>query len=145
MEAKFCLRTIPLLSVELYADCPEYAFPYLFPQHFYLFQAICREFDIELSKVPNDNIARFGYYLDVCRAMYDFRIRNRLSPPEMCAFIYGFALRDVRQMLKDCDKSPSRIFMVHASSADQDKVLSDDLNPKNPSIEKEEDENDVIV
>ena len=124
MEAKLCLRTIPSLSVDLYIAHPEYAFPYLFPQHFYMLQAICREFDIDLPNVPNGNIARFKYYLDVCRAMYEFRKRNNLSPSEMCAFVYGFALRDVRQMLADCDKSPSRIFMVHASPADQKKALS---------------------
>lgn len=129
MEAKFCLRSIPLLSISLYASYPEYAFPYLFPQHFYMLQAICREFDIDLPNIPNGNIARFGYYLDVCRAMYEFRINNDLSPSEMCAFVYGFALRDVQRMLADCDKTPSRIFMVHASPADQKNVLSGELKP----------------
>ena len=124
MEAKFCLRSIPLLSLGLYIAHSEYAFPYLFPQHFYLLQAICREFDIDLPNVPNGNIARFKYYLEVCRAMYEFRVGHDLSPSEMCTFIYGFALRDVRRMLADCDKSPSRIFMVHASPADQKKALS---------------------
>lgn len=129
LEAKYCLRSIPLLSIGLYTAYPEYAFPYLFPQHFYMLQAICKEFDIDLRNIPNGNIARFGYYLDVCRVMYDFRIRNGLSSSEMCAFIYGFALRDVRQMLADCDKTPSRIFMVHASPADQKNVLSGELKP----------------
>lgn len=124
MEAKCCLRSIPFLSVGLYTLYPEYAFPYLFPQHFYMLQALCREFDIDLPNVPNGNIARFRYYLDVCRAMYEFRISHDLSPSEMCAFVYGFALRDVRRMLAECDKSPSRIFMVHASPADQQKTLS---------------------
>ena len=133
-EAKFCLRSIPILSLGLYVSHPEYAFPYLFPQHFYLLQVICREFDIDLPHIPKGNIARFGYYLAVCRAMYDFRINNGLSPSEMCAFIYGFALRDVRKMLADCDKSPSRIFMVHASASDQEKVLSDDLKPETVSV-----------
>lgn len=134
MEAKFCLRSIPILSLGLYAAHPEYAFPYLFPQHFYLLQAICREFDIDLPNIPKGNIARFRYYLAVCRAMYDFRINNGLSPAEMCAFVYGFALRDVRKTLADCDKSPSRIFMVHASAADQEKVLSGDIDPKKISV-----------
>lgn len=129
MEAKFCLRSIPMVSLGLYEAYPEYAFPYLFPQHFYLLQAVCREFDIDLPNIPNGNIARFRYYLDVCRAMYDFRIANGLSPAEMCAFVYGFALRDVRRMLAECDKSPSRIYMVHASKADQDAVLSGELKP----------------
>lgn len=124
MEAKCCLRSIPLLSLGLYMAHSEYAFPYLFPQHFYLLQAICREFDIDLPNVPNGNVARFKYYLEVCRAMYKFRVCHDLSPSEMCAFVYGFALRDVRRMLADCDKSPSRIFMVHASPADQKKALS---------------------
>lgn len=128
MEAKFCLRSIPLLSLNLFKAYPEYAFPYLFPQHFYMLQALCREFDIDLPNVPNGNISRFRYYLDVCRAMYEFRISHDLSPSEMCAFVYGFALRDVRQMLADCDKTPSRIFMVHASPADQEKVLSGELS-----------------
>ena len=42
MEAKLCLRSIPRLSVNLYTAYPEYAFPYLFPQHFYLFHLIHR-------------------------------------------------------------------------------------------------------
>lgn len=134
MEAKLCLRSIPLVSLGLYAAYPEYAFPYLFPQHFYLLQAICREFEIDLPNLPKGNIARFGYYLDICRAMYGFRIRNGLSPSEMCAFVYGFALRDVRRMLADCDKSPSRIFMVHASAADQEKVLSRELQLDKVSV-----------
>ena len=134
MEAKLCLRSIPLVSLGLYAAYPEYAFPYLFPQHFYLLQAICREFDIDLPYLPKGNIARFSYYVDICRAMYRFRIRNGLSPSEMCAFVYGFALRDVRKMLADCDKSPSRIFMVHANAADQEKVLSGELKQDEVSV-----------
>ena len=134
MEAKLCLRSIPLVSLGLYAAYPEYAFQYLFPQHFYLLQTICREFDIDLPNLPKGNIARFGYYVDICRAMYGFRVRNGLSPSEMCAFVYGFALRDVRRMLADCDKSPSRIFMVYASAADQEKVLSSELKQTEVSV-----------
>ena len=134
MEAKLCLRSIPLVSLGLYAAYPEYAFPYLFPQHFYLLQTICREFDIDLPNLPKGNIARFGYYVDICRAMYGFRVRNGLSPSEMCTFVYGFALRDIRRMLADCDKSPSRIFMVHASAADQEKVLSRELKQDKISV-----------
>ena len=134
MEAKFCLRSIPFLSINLYRSYPEYAFPYLFPQHFYLFQAICKEFDIDLPNIPNKNIARFQYYLTICRAMYDFRVSNGLSPSEMCAFIYGFAMRDVRKIVANCDKSPSRIFMVHAGEADQKTVLSSELRTDKISV-----------
>lgn len=128
MEAKFCLRSVPPLSLRLYAAYPEYAFPYLFPQHFYLLQAICKEYDIDLPRLGKGNVARFNYYLGICRAMHEFRINNGLSPAEMCVFIYGFALRDVKKAIADCDKSPSRIYMVHASRADQEGLLSESLD-----------------
>ena len=127
-EAKMCLRSIPRVSIVLYSLCPEYAFPYLLPQHFFILQAICKEFDIDLPTVKkDDNIARFRYYLEICRAMYEFRVRHGLSPSEMCAFVYGFAMREVNAMLQEEDKEPSRIFMVYASPADQKNILAGQL------------------
>ena len=129
-EAKLCLRAIPRISIILYVRYPEYAFPYLFPQHFYLFQAICKEFEIELPDIPpkKDNIARFRYYVEICRAMHEFRIKHELSPAELCAFVYGFALRDIEAIRRNCSKEPTRIFMVHASPADQNGILREELN-----------------
>ena len=129
-EAKLCLRAIPRISIILYAQYPEYAFPYLFPQHFYLLQAICKEFEIDLPDLPpkKDNIARFRYYVEICRAMYEFRIKHELSHAELCAFVYGFALRDIEAIRRNCSKEPTRIFMVHASPADQNGILREELN-----------------
>lgn len=129
-EAKFSLRAIPRISIVLYILYPEYAFPYLFPQHFYILQAICKEFEIEIPDIPpkKDNIARFRYYVEICRAMYEFRIKHGLSPAELCAFVYGFALRDVEAMRRNSDKEPTRIFMVHASAADQNGILAKEFD-----------------
>jgi len=135
-EAKRCLRSIPRISLYLYAQYPEYAFPYLLPQHFYILRTICREFDIELPPIPprNDNIARFFYYVDICRAMYEFRIKHDLSPSELCAFIYGFAMRDVKCIIENVEKEPRNIFMVYASPEDQKTILHGSLDSKTVAV-----------
>lgn len=135
-EAKASLSAIPRISVILYGLYPEYAFPYLFPQHFYLLQAVCKEFGIDLADIPpkNNNSARFRYYAEICRAMHEFRIAHKMSPSELCAFVYGFALRDIDEIKRNIGKEPMRIFMVYANQADQSGILNEKLDEKTVSM-----------
>jgi hypothetical protein len=54
---------------------------------------IADEFDIELPKLPQkaDYRARTWHYANLCKAFYKFRVENRLSYCEFCAFLYDFA------------------------------------------------------
>jgi len=135
-EAKQCLRSIPRISLFLFSHCSDYAFPYLFPQHFYILQAICKEFDIKLPPLPDkkDSIARFCYYVDICRALYEFRVRNNMTPSELCAFVYGFAMRDVKNIIANCQKHARNIYMVIASAVDQAKLLNKNLKDETVAV-----------
>lgn len=78
-----------LLSVEL----PELFVPYYFKYNFNIFEKIANEFGIELLPLPlkRDYEDRFYYYAAICVSLLDFRKHHKLSPYELCAFLYDFA------------------------------------------------------
>ena len=72
---------------------PDIFVPYYFICNYNILHMIADEFDIELPKLPQkaDYRARIWYYADLCKAFYKFRVENRLSYCEFCAFLYDFA------------------------------------------------------
>lgn len=118
-DAKNALRSVPFLSAQLFCLCPEYAFPYLLPQHFHLLKAVCEILHITLPDIPkSSSVARFGYYSKLCRAIYDFRVAQRLSPIEMCVLAYGYAIRLVDRFILDGNVRPNKVYSVYAGKAD---------------------------
>jgi hypothetical protein len=87
------------LSYALYVLSPEYYFPNLFIFNFLTLNRIADNFEIDLPVIPkkSDYKARCMYYMDLCETFYDFRIKNNLSPSELCAFLYDFASKSVQQ------------------------------------------------
>jgi hypothetical protein len=87
------------ISYALYVFSSEYYFPNLFKCNFLILNRIVDNFEIELPSIPkkSDYQARCMYYMDLCKSFYDFRIKNNLSPSELCAFLYDFAPKFVRQ------------------------------------------------
>jgi hypothetical protein len=98
-DYKLMLLINTALSYSLYAYSPEYYFPNLFTFNFITLNRIADNFEIDLPSVPKKSNykARCMYYMDLCRAFYDFRIKNNLSPPELCAFLYDFAPESIKQ------------------------------------------------
>lgn len=80
-------------STFCYLMFPDVFVPYYFKYNFNVLEKIAIEFGIELPLVPakKDYKARFFYYGELCNALYDFRIEHKLTPYELCAFLYDFA------------------------------------------------------
>jgi hypothetical protein len=57
-----------------------------------------------------------SYYGKINKILYDFRIENQLTPEEMCAFLYDFALNmvysdSIEKKIEDLS-SPSKVWLV---------------------------------
>lgn len=87
------LNGITWISFLLYYYTPEFFFPNIFIYRFFDLHKIADTFDIDLPLIPkkSDYKARCMYYWNLCEAFYQFRIKNNLSPAELCAFLYDFA------------------------------------------------------
>lgn len=112
--------SMPLLSCELYSKSPNFAFPYLFPVHFYRFRQICEFLGIVLPKLPrrNDHMGRCNYIFELMRVMFDFRKEYSLSPEELCTLVYGYASRFIVTYLRDEIPAANRVCMVGATPDD---------------------------
>lgn len=128
-EARFCQREIPCFSVLEYLTHPNYAFPYLFPLHFYKFSEICRLFEIQIPVLPSrtQHLERIYYYYDLCRSLYNFRLEHNLTPVELCVFLYGFAIRFLEKFIEMELPEPNQIFMIGANEDDAEETLSKKL------------------
>lgn len=118
---------IPEESVLWFLKYPDYAFPYLYPSHFFIFQGIMDNFDIPLPPIPKSSKAleRCNYYFDICRSLYDFRQQYHLSPVELCVFLYGFARRYIPYVIKNINELPpaNNIFLVAGKPDDCENCL----------------------
>jgi hypothetical protein len=84
---------VALISLGLHLAHPEFYVPYMFRRRFDKFQEICLQFGIPLPPAPGKGSkeARTRYYGAINHALYEFRMSYRLSPPDLCAFLYDFA------------------------------------------------------
>lgn len=112
-----------LLSVEL----PELFVPYYFKYNFNIFEKIANEFGIELLPLPlkRDYEDRFYYYAAICVSLLDFRKQHKLSPYELCAFLYDFAPKYIggidSYIINDLPEPKSAFFI---GGSKDDKFLS---------------------
>lgn len=108
------LAQVAELSVALYSCFPDYFIPYFFAGQFYLLEQICRTFEIPLPDVPakKDFNRRVAYYAELCKGLYEFRQSCRLSPAELCAFLYSFAPNLIITETEDELPSPMKIWIV---------------------------------
>lgn len=93
-DSKQMLGYIQPISYILSRFSPDYFFPYLFLCRIFDLNRIADAFDIVLPKLPKrvDYYARCMYYWELCEVFYRFREENGLSPIELWAFLYDFAL-----------------------------------------------------
>jgi len=111
---QFWTTQIKYISNILYSVFPEYFFPYLLDCEFNKFQNICNEFNIPISEVPKKNNweNRASFYIDLCNALYEFRMINNLTPSELCAFLYDFAPNYLNEIEDFELPSPSKVWFV---------------------------------
>ena len=78
------------LSFYLYKKNPSYFIPYMFLLRYNYIRQILEDYDLDIKEVPGKaNFKdRCFYYLDMCDALTKFREFNKLTGPELCAFIY---------------------------------------------------------
>ena len=64
--------------------------PWLLQNQFHLYERICEEFNIETPDIPlqREKEDRWNYYSKICLALWDFRVSNDLSIPELWAFLF---------------------------------------------------------
>lgn len=81
------------LSFLFYFKAPEYFVPNLFRFRFFDLNKVADVFGIDLPSIPKkpDYRARCMYYWQLCEVLRKFRMKNDLSPSELCAFLYDFA------------------------------------------------------
>jgi len=91
------------ISFGLYCAAPECFLPYRFRRKFDQLITICQFFNIPLPEAPTKGKKkeRKEYYAQVNSSFHEFRQRYNLSPPEMCAFLYDFAVKSIQ---RDTDK-----------------------------------------
>ena len=107
------VNIIEEMSFGLYLAHPDFFLPYLFQNKFYQFQKLCEAYAIPLPPVPGkrDMKARIFYYLQINQALQEFRQLRCLSPAEMCAFLYDFALNAL--MKQDAElPEPSKVWLI---------------------------------
>jgi len=83
----------------LYFSHPQYCFPYFFDGSYYRLHAIFEEFGIYSPPIPKrkDFYGIVFHYVELCRSLYDFRIKFKMNEYELPAFLYGFAPNVVRE------------------------------------------------
>jgi hypothetical protein len=108
---------INFISDILYALYPEYFFPYVFHGEYYKFQNICQEFEIPIPPVPKkkDWESRAMFYIEICESLLEFRKFSGLSPGELGAFLYDFALNVIDHTLDNEMPKPSKAWFVGAN------------------------------
>lgn len=119
----------------LHVKFPNTFIPYYFKFNFNVLQLIADEFEIELPEIPlkKEYKGRFLYYGEICKALTKFRRENRLSPYELCAFLYDFAPNYIggidSYIVKDLPEPKGAYFI---GGAKNDIFLSDDVNTLTP-------------
>ena len=78
------------LSFYLYKKDPSYFIPYMFLLRYHYIRQIMEDYDLDIMEIPGkaNFKARCLYYFYICDALSQFRVLNRLTGPELCAFLY---------------------------------------------------------
>ncbi|MRM94375.1 type I restriction endonuclease subunit R [Riemerella anatipestifer] len=118
------LQINTMMSFFFYAIANDYTVPNLFTYRFFDLNKIADTFNIELPPIPkkSDYRARCMYYIDLCEVFYKFRIENKLSPSELCAFLYDFALNFTDRNLENIPP-PSQVWFIGGKTSVEEKDL----------------------
>jgi hypothetical protein len=126
----FRVDDIPFLSECLYFMYPKYCFPYYFSRLYHVVEAIFNEFGIFLPPPPKktDEYKRMFHYVELCRSLYDFRIKFGMSEYELPAFLYGFAVEMVKKYeITDELPEPRKAYFIGGGKKDKTVDVSDDF------------------
>jgi hypothetical protein len=111
---------IGAISLGLHLTHSNFFLPYNFRNKFSQLEEIHAEFGIPLPVVPGkfSKGERALYYLAVNETWLEFRSQHELSPAEMCAFLYDFALQFTTPLGAMDLPSPSKAWVITGGSWD---------------------------
>ncbi len=118
LDAETIALNINLVSLGLHFAHSEFFIPYGFTTAFYILLQIGDTFSLEIPPVPKkgDFAGKAAYYDKINQSFQDFRKAFSMSPSEICAFLYDFAL----EFAVDPElPEPSKVWL-HSGSADPD-------------------------
>jgi hypothetical protein len=86
------LEEIPQYSLFFFSASQQFAFPYLYPVHFFKVDEICNKLGIIIPKLPGRTQYKEKclYYIELCKVFYAFRQKHGLSAEEFCVLFYSF-------------------------------------------------------
>ncbi len=115
---------VAAVSLGLYHGQPDYFLPYNFRTKFNQVEEIHAEFNIPLPPIPGkfDKYGRCLYYASINGVWQEFRLRYGLSPVEMCAFLYDFALEFITPLGATDLPLPSKVWLITGGSWDIETV-----------------------
>lgn len=116
---------------------PDAYIPYYFQGRFKLLSDTCQFFQIPLPAIPGklQKKERALFYLEINRALQEFRQRHGLSPAELNAFLYDFAPACLAENADDELPAPQRAWFLMAGVGTQDDfTLLDNADQKTESL-----------
>lgn len=136
------LNCIPELSFGLYYQFKDFFFPMLFMFRFFDLNKIADAFEIDLPTIPKKSNykARCMYYWELCETFYKFRIENKLSPADLCAFLYYFASNFTNKDKAEIPQS-SQAWFIGGKTSDVEAELDFIFWQSNPETKK----GDILV
>ncbi|MFZ2807393.1 MAG: hypothetical protein WA081_18700 [Desulfosalsimonadaceae bacterium] len=119
-ETEYWYDYVAAVSLGLYQGQPDYFLPYNFRTKFNQVEEIHVAFGIPLPPVPGkaDKMGRSRYYTAINAVWQEFRFGHGLSPVEMCAFLYDFALEFITPLGAADLPSPSKVWLITGGSWD---------------------------
>lgn len=130
------LNNIVWISFLMYYYSPEFYFPNIFIFRFFDLKRIADSFEIDLPSMPkkSDYKARCMYYWQLCELLFQFRVENNLSPAELCAFLYDFAINFTPKEQTEIPK-PSQAWFI-GGLIDEREVFETTFWQANPETKK---------
>lgn len=131
------LNNIVWISFLMYYFSSEFYFPYIFVYRSFDLYKIADMFEIALPAIPkkSDYKARCIYYWELCEVFYQFRIENKLSPAELCAFLYDFAPNYVSKEITEIPQ-PAQAWFIGGKTDPRETVLDFTFWQANPETKK---------
>lgn len=111
------VEEIPSISVYLYAESQQFAFPYFYPVHFFRIQEICDTFGILIPPLPGKTKYedKCLYYILLCKVFFEFRQHHQMTPEEFCVFFYCFARHFISNPLTEEMPKPLKVYISGAN------------------------------
>lgn len=122
MDYRNIMSMIIPISIFLFQRNPYYFFPYFFLIRYRYLHQILNDYSLEVNEVNKklNERERTFFYFDLCDAFYEFRSMNKLSPNELCAFLYDMERSSYEAEFKeDYTKYPRVWLLVGGKHGDE--------------------------